>query len=66
MRVSMDFYFDKEIDGYDGELCVSRSDVEDLYALAQFVTQCVQGAGFNYVTDVGFEKDDGNIVFGEL
>jgi hypothetical protein len=56
----MDFYF------YEGSLSVSRDDVEDLYALAQFVTQCVQGAGFNYVTDVGFEKDDGNIVFGEL
>lgn len=66
MRVSMDFYFDKEIDGYEGSLSVSRDSVEDLYALAQFVTQSVQGAGFNYVTDVGFEKDDGNIVFGEL
>jgi hypothetical protein len=62
----MDFYFDKEIDGYEGSLNVSRDDVEDLYALAQFVTQCVQGAGFNYVTDVGFEKDDGTLVFGDL
>ena len=66
MRVSMDFYFDKETDGYEGSLNVNRDDVEDLYALAQFVTQCAQGAGFNHVTDVGFEKDDGNIVFGEL
>jgi len=34
--------------------------------MAQFFTDAMKGAGFSYVVDVGFEKDDGNIVFGEF
>ena len=66
MRVSIDFHFDKEFDGYDGSSSASRDDVEDLYTMAQFFTDAMKGAGFGYVTDVGFEKDDGNIVFGDI
>lgn len=66
MRVSIDFQFDKEDDGYDGSSSASRDGVEDLYTMAQFMTDAMKGAGFTYVVDVGFEKDDGNIVFGEI
>ena len=66
MRVSIDFQYDKEDDGYDGSSSASRDGVEDLYAMAQFFTDAMKGAGFSYVVDVGFEKDDGNIVFGEF
>lgn len=66
MRVSIDFQFDKEFDGYEGSLSASRDDVGDLYAIAQFMTEVMNGAGFTYVVDVGFKQDDGNIVFGGL
>ena len=66
MRVSIDFHFDKEFDGYDGSSSASRDDVEDLYTMARFITDAMKGAGFSYVVDVGFEKDGGNIVFGEF
>ena len=66
MRVSIDFQFDKEDDGYDGSSSASRGDVVDLYTMAQFLTDAMKGAGFTYVVDVGFEKDDGSIIFGEI
>ncbi|MGJ8660425.1 MAG: hypothetical protein ACSHXL_00170 [Bacteroidota bacterium] len=66
MRVSIDFQFDKEFDGYEGRSSAFRDEVEDLYTMAQFLTDAMKGAGFSYVVDVGFEKDDGNIIFGEF
>lgn len=66
MRVTIDFQFDKEFDGYEGSSSASRDDVEDLYTMAQFFTDAMKGAGFSYVVDVGFETDDGNIIFGEI
>lgn len=66
MRVSIDFQFDKEDDGYDGSSSASRDGVVDLYTMAQFLTDAMKGAGFTYVVDVGFEKDDGSIIFGEI
>jgi hypothetical protein len=41
----------------------TRENVEDLATLALFFTDAVKGAGWDYVVDVGFEKDDGNVVF---
>jgi len=66
MRVDIDFYFDKENDGFDGSSRVSRDEVDDLYALAQMITDAVKGAGFDYVVNTGFEKDDGTMLFGEV
>jgi hypothetical protein len=66
MRVSIDFHFDKEDDGYDGSSSASRDGVLDLYTMAQFLADAMRGAGFSYVVDVGFEKGDGNIIFGEF
>lgn len=66
MRVDIEFYFDKENDGFDGSSRISRDEVDDLYALSQMITDAVRGAGFDYVTDTGFEKNDGTMVFGEI
>jgi hypothetical protein len=66
MRVNIEFLFDKENDGYDGISSSSRDDVHDLYTMSQFLADAIKGAGFSYVVDVGFEKDDGNIIFGEF
>lgn len=66
MRVDIEFYFEKESDGFDGSTRVHREEVDDLYALAQMITDAVKGAGFDYVVNTGFEKDDGTMLFGEV
>mgnify|MGYP000379513659 CR=1 FL=1 len=66
MRVEIEFYFDKEADGIDGSARFSRDDVEDLYSMAQMMTDAMRGAGFSYVVNTGFEKDNGEVVFGEI
>ena len=66
MRVCITFSFDKETDGVDGYATHEREDVEDLYELAQFLTDTVRGAGFSYVVNTGFEKDNGEVVFGVI
>ena len=66
MRVSIDFYYNKDEDGVEGSSSASRDNVHDLYTMAQFLTDAMRGAGFSYVVDIGFEKDDGDFVFGEI
>lgn len=43
-----------------------RHEVEDLYALSLFFADAARAAGYTYVESVGFEKDDGEMVFGGL
>jgi hypothetical protein len=66
VKVSIEFEFDDDDDGYNGFSASSREGVIDLYTMAQFLTDAIQGAGWGYVVDVGFEKDDGNITFGKF
>lgn len=66
MNIQITFSFEKEVDGVEGYVTHNREDVEDLYALAQFLTDAVRGAGFSYVVNTGFEKDNGEVVFGVI
>ena len=66
MKVSIEFEFDDDDDGYNGFSASSREGVIDLYTMAQFLTDAIQGAGWGYVVDVGFEKDDGAVTFGKF
>lgn len=66
MRVNIEFYFDEAEDGISGSAIFTRDNVEDLYAMAQLMTDAMRGAGFSYVVNTGFEKDDGSIAFGEF
>jgi|TARA_R110000772_G_scaffold133419_1_gene241864 hypothetical protein len=65
MRVSIDFYFDEDTDGYNGSSSASRDGVEDLQTAGQFISGALRGAGFSYVEDVGFLTDDQVIIWGE-
>ena len=47
-------------------LSASRDGVFDLYTMSQFLADAMRGAGYSYVTDVGFEKEDGTATFGEM
>jgi isopenicillin N synthase-like dioxygenase len=66
MNIQITFSFEKEVDGVEGYVTHNRKDVEDLYELAQFLTDAVRGAGFSYVVNTGFEKDNGEVVFGVI
>ena len=66
MKISVLIEFDKENDGVDGSVCHTRENIEDLYELAQFMTDAVRGAGFSYVVNTGFEKEDGDVLFGVM
>ena len=66
MKVSILFEECKEDVGYDGQVILTRDDIEDLTQLANFLSDAVRGAGFSYVNTVAFEKDDGDMVFGDF
>jgi hypothetical protein len=66
MKISITFTHTQEEDGFDGQTGAVRDNVIDLYEAAQVLTDAFRGAGFSYVVNVGFEKDDGEVVFGQF
>ena len=64
MQLTITFESTNEDDGFNGATTIVRSDVDNLHALARAFTDAAQAGGFTYVEDVGFEKDDGQMVFG--
>lgn len=66
MKVILSAVFDGDYDGVSGTTTVTRDSVDDLHALAQVVGDFTRSCGYTYVTDVGFEKDDGSMTFGEF
>lgn len=66
MRVSIDFYMNKEDDGFGGCVRLDRDDVPDLYALLALFSDAARAAGFSYVAAVGAETDDGEVKWSDL
>lgn len=66
MQITLDAYMEKEEDGFTGSVRLSREDVTDIYELADMFTEAAKAMGFSYVKAVGFEKDDGNMVWGDF
>jgi|TARA_R110000824_G_C14856142_1_gene640643 hypothetical protein len=66
MQVSITFTTDSEDDGFDGSTTVVRGNIDDLYGLGQAFADAARAGGFTYVEDVGFEKDDGAMIFGGM
>jgi hypothetical protein len=65
MRVSIDFYFDEDTDGYNGSSSASRDGGRRLTDRRAVYLRSLRGAGFSYVEDVGFLTDDQVIIWGE-
>lgn len=63
MKIKISFEYDLESDGVEYKSSLEQKDVFDLEELSGFLTSAVQGAGWNYVTNVGLERDDGVVVF---
>ena len=66
MDVRISFNFSEEDDGIQQNIEFWRGGVEDLYTLSQFMLGAVQGAGYSYVKDVGFKKDNGIEIWGDI
>lgn len=66
MQVTMTFNSESEADGFQGSTTVVRYNVDDLYGLGRAFADAARAAGYTYVEDVGFEKDDGSMVFGDF
>lgn len=66
MRIELEAYMDKEEDGYEGSVRMSRYEVEDIYQLADLFTEFAKGLGFSYIKAVGFEKDDETVLWGDF
>tara|TARA_R110000803_G_scaffold92433_3_gene159910 strand:+ start:1237 stop:1437 length:201 start_codon:yes stop_codon:yes gene_type:complete len=66
MKVTITFESTHEEDGFDGSTTLERNSVEDLHSLAQVYADSARAAGFTYVESVAFEKDDGQMVFGDF
>ena len=66
MQITLDAYMEKEEDGFTGSVRLSREDVTDIYELADMFTEAAKAMGFSYIKAVGFEKDDGNMVWSDF
>lgn len=66
MNIELDAYLQKDADGCDGSVRISRNDIDDIYQLASLFQDFAVALGFTYVKAVGFEKDDGNIVWSDF
>tara|TARA_R110000744_G_scaffold353482_1_gene459839 strand:+ start:604 stop:804 length:201 start_codon:yes stop_codon:yes gene_type:complete len=65
MRISVDAYMEREDDGYSGSVSLSRDDVLDAQQLAQLFAEAAHAFGFSYVKSVGFECEDGDMLWGD-
>ena len=66
MDLNLEANADKNLDGYSGNITMYREEVEDIYQLANLFTDFAVACGFTYVKAVGFEKDDGTVVWGDF
>ena len=66
MKVTISFEYEPEYEGLSGSCTFTRSNTESLEELAEFLTDATRGAGWSYVENVGFERDDGAVVFGRF
>lgn len=66
MNIDLEAYMNKEDDGYDGSVRVSRQDVSDIYQLANLFQEFAVVLGYTYISSVGFEKDDETIVWSDF
>lgn len=64
MKMTIIFELNEEEDGVAGELIYTKSGIDDLHSLAHGYAFATRGVGYTYVENVGFEKEDGTVIFG--
>lgn len=66
MRVEIHFEMDKEEDGIEGTVSLTREDVDDLQSLLYFFQDSAIASGYSYVQAIGAHKDSGDAVWSGL
>lgn len=64
MKVTILFEETADEVGFNGQVLHTRDNIEDLSQMSDFLADAIRGVGFSYVKGVAFEKDDGEMVFG--
>ena len=65
MRISVNAYMEKEEDVYSGSVDLNRDDITEAHELAQIFAEAAHAFGFTYVKSVGFECEDGEMIWGD-
>ena len=65
MRISVNAYMEKEEDGYSGSVDLNRDDITEAHELAQIFAEAAHAFCFTYVKSVGFECEDGEMIWGD-
>lgn len=63
MHVEICFYQDKEEDGVQGSVKLSRYDVDSLHDLLHLYHDACFAAGFTYVESIGAHKEGGEMAW---
>jgi hypothetical protein len=63
MKVEIYFTMDKEEDGIEGTVSLTREDVDSLQDLLYFYQDAAIASGYTYVQSIGAHKDSGDAVW---
>jgi len=63
MRVSIDFYMDKEEDGMSGSVSLNRDEINTLEDLLYMFQDAAIASGYTYVQSIGATKSGGEEVW---
>ena len=63
MHVEITFYQDKEEDGVQGTVRLSRYDVDSLQDLLYLFQDAAIACGYTYIQSIGAHKDSGEAVW---
>lgn len=66
MKVEIYFTMDKEEDGIEGTVSLTRENVDDLQSLLYFFQDSAIASGYTYVKSIGAHKDSGDAVWSGL
>jgi hypothetical protein len=65
MKITLCTNFDPEEQGYDGTVLFERDNLELLTELGQLFAEFAVASGYTYVKAVGFECDNGDMIWGD-
>jgi len=63
MKVEIYFTMDKEEDGIEGTVSLTREDVDSLQDLLYLYQDAAIASGYTYVESIGAHKDSGDAVW---
>lgn len=65
MKVGVHAYMGEDVDGYSGRVTMVKDDITEAQQLALIFAEAAHAFGFTYVKSVGFECDDGDMIWSD-